>query len=266
MASYSPRPPSSITRTGAFEPFELQVARGQIPWHESKAVFGYNGDVDTAVETVWPNGGILQFTAAPLQLSVSSNNANDTSNGTGARTIYLEGLDANHNSISETVSLTGQTAVTTTKSYLHINNCYVATAGSLNSAAGTIYFGTGTVTTGVPATIYDVIEYDYNARITGSYTVPAGYTAYITQGLFSSGQSSGTGPVTGRLMTRGTDNIRRTAAVTTVNNNAADYLFEYPLAVPEKTTIEAQAVGTGNNNTCSSMFILVLVKNDAGTS
>jgi hypothetical protein len=259
-----PGAPSSITRTGKNEPWELQVSRGQISWHYNATVFGYNSDVDTSVETVWPQGGILGFPAAALQLSVSSDNAADTSAGTGARTVYLEGLDANHNVISETVTLNGQTAVTTTKSYLHINNCFVQTAGSGNSAAGTIYFGTGTVTAGVPATVYDVIAFDYNTRITGSYTIPAGFTGYLSQGLFSTGQSSGTGPVTGRLMTRGTNNIRRTAAIVTLNNGAADYVFEYPVAIPEKTTIEAQAVGSGNNNACSSMFILLLVKNDAG--
>lgn len=256
--------PASTTKCGKNEPFELQVARGQISWHYSVVVFGYNSDVDGAVETVWPHGGILGFPSTAIQLSVSSSSTDDTALGTGARTVYLEGLDASHNTISEIVTLTGQTAVTTTKSYLHINNCYVLTAGSGDSAAGTIYFGTGVVTAGVPATVYDVIQFDYNSRVTGSYTVPAGYTAYVSQGLFSSGQSSGTGPVTGRLMTRGTNNIRLTSAVTTVNNSTADYVFEYPLAVPEKTTIEAQAVGTGNNNACSSMFILLLVKNDAG--
>lgn len=258
--------PSSVTRTGKNEPWELQVSRGQISWHQSITVFGYNSDVDTSVETVWPHGGILPFPASPLQLSVSSNNANDTANGTGARTVYLEGLNGSHNTVSETVTLSGQTAVTTANSYLHINQCYVLTAGSLNSAAGNIYFGTGVVTAGVPATVYDIIEYDYNTRLTGSYTVPAGYTAYVSQGLFSSGQNSGSGPVTGRLMVRGTNDIRLTAAVVTINNGAADYTFEYPLVVQEKTTIEAQAVGTGNNNACSSMFILVLIKNDAGTS
>jgi hypothetical protein len=176
----------------------------------------------------------------------------------------LEGLDANHNTITEIVTLNGQTAVTTTKSYLHVNDCYVLTTGSGESAAGTIYFGTGTVTAGVPATVYDVIQFDYNSRVTGSYTVPAGYTAYVSQGLFSSGQVSGSNAVTGRLMTRGVNNIRLTAAVVTVNNGAADYAFEYPIVVPEKTTIEAQAVGAAANNACSSMFILLLIKNDAG--
>jgi hypothetical protein len=261
-----PGAPSSITRTGKFEPWELQVSRGQITWHTPVVVFGYNGDVDTSVETIWPYGGLLAFPTTPLQLKVSSDNANDTAAGTGARTVYLAGLDANHLPVSEIVTLNGQTAVLTTNSYLHVNQCYVATAGSLDSAAGSIYFGDGTVTLGVPATVYDIIQYDYNTRVTGSYTVPAGYTGYLSQGLFSSGQQSGSGPVTGRLMTRGTDEIRRTAAIVTINNGSADYAFEYPVVIPEKTTIEAQAVGAGTNNACSSMFIIVLIKNDAGTA
>jgi len=251
----------SISQNKRTEPFNLQVARGQIAQHQSVVVFGYNSDVDTSIETVWPYGGILTSPSAALQMKVSSDSANDTAAGTGARTVYIEGLDANHAVISETVTLNGQTAVLTTQSFLHVNNFYVATAGSGNSAAGSIYIGTGTVTAGVPATVYDVILFDYNARITGSYTVPAGYTAYLEQGLFSAGQVSGSNAVTGRLVTRGQDGIRRTAAIVTLNNGAADYAFEYPVSIPEKTTIEAQAVGAAANNSCSSMFILVLVKN-----
>lgn len=255
---------SSISRFGKTEPFQLQVSRGQVAWHQAVVVFGYNSDIDTAVETVWPYGGLLSFPAAALQMKVSSSNANDTAAGTGARTVYIAGLDASHNEISETVTLNGQTAVLTTNSYLHINEAYVVSAGSLNGAAGDIYIGTGVVTAGVPATVYDIIAYDYNKRITGSYTVPAGYTAYLEQGLFSSGSSAGGTSVTGRLITRGTNDIRLTSAIVTLNNGSADYAFEYPIVIPEKTTVEAQAFATANNNAASSMFILLLVKNSNG--
>lgn len=255
---------SSISRFGKTEPFQLQVARGQIAWHRSVVVFGFNGDVDSNPETIWPGGGVLAFPSAALQMTVSSSSANDTSSGTGARTIYISGLDANYNEVSETITLNGQTAVTTVNSYIHINEAYVATAGSGNSAAGSIYIGTGVVTAGVPATVYDIIAFDYNRRITGSYTIPAGYTGYVSEGLFSAGQSGGSNAVTGRLMTRGTNSIRLTAAVVTLNNGTADYVFEYPIGVPEKTTIEAQAFGSSENNSCSSMFIILLVKNENG--
>jgi hypothetical protein len=252
---------SSISRFGLTEPFELQVARGQITGHRSVIVFGYNPDVDTTRVTVWPYSGIIPLPAAALQMKVSSSSANDTANGTGARTVYVEGLDANHEEISEIVTLSGQTAVLTTQSFLHINNAYVATAGSSLSAEGDIYFGTGTVTTGVPATVYDLIKFDYNQRITGSYTIPAGFTAYVAQGLFSAGQPGGSAQVSGRLLTIGADGIRRTAAITTVNNGTADYAFEYPIRIPEKTTLEATAQGSSNNNEASSLFILLLVSN-----
>jgi hypothetical protein len=252
---------SSISRFGLTEPFELQVARGQITGHRSVVVFGYNPDVDQTRVTVWPHTGIIPFPAAALQMKVSSSSTDDTAAGTGARTVYVEGLDANHREISETVTLNGQTEVLTTQSFLHINDAYVASAGSGNSAAGDIYFGTGTVTAGVPATVYDLIKFDYNRRITGSYTIPAGYTGYLVQGLFSAGQAGGSAQVVGRLLRIGADNIRRAVAITTVNNGVADYTFEYPVAIPEKTTLEATAQGSSNNNEASSMFILVLVSN-----
>ena len=253
---------ASVTQRGKVEPFELQVSRGQIAWHRSVTVFGYNPDVDTSPETVWPGDGILPYPSSPIQMKVSSESTDDTSDGTGARTVYIGGLDANHNEISEVVTMNGQTDVLTTKSYLHINQAYVMTAGSLNSAAANIYIGTGVVTAGVPATVYDIIAYDYNNRITGSFTIPAGYTGYLVQGLFSSGQAGGSNSITGRLMTRGENNIRLTAAVTTLNNGAANYSFEYPVVIPEKTTVEAQAFGSSVNNACSSMFIINLIKND----
>jgi hypothetical protein len=252
---------SSISRFGLTEPFELQVSRGQITGHRSVTIFGYNPDVDQTRVTVWPYTGIIPLPTVALQMKVSSSDANDTANGTGARTVFVAGLDANHNEISEIVTLDGQTAVLTTQSFLHINNAYVATAGSSLSAEGDIYFGDGTVTDGVPATVYDLIKFDYNQRITGSYTIPAGYTGYVSQGLFSAGQPGGTAQVSGRLMTIGTDGIRRTIAITTVNNGAADYVFEYPQQIPEKTTLEATAQGSSNNNEASAMFILVLVYN-----
>jgi hypothetical protein len=251
---------SSVTRQGAYEPFELQVSRGQIQGHRNVTVFGFNPDVDATQVSVWPLPSLITFPAAALQMTVSSTSANDTAAGTGARTVVVQGLDANYNEVTETVTLNGQTAVTMTASLLRVNYAYVRTAGSSNSAEGDIYIGTGTVTAGVPATAYDIIKLDYNNTTTGSYTIPAGYTGYVSQGLFSTGQAGGSNPVQGRLLSRGVNNIRMTAAITTINNGVANYVFEYPLAVPEKTTLEATAIGSSSNNSVSSMFIIVLVK------
>ena len=44
---------SSISRVGTSEPFDLQVARGQIAYHHSLFKFGFNPDIDDSLETVW---------------------------------------------------------------------------------------------------------------------------------------------------------------------------------------------------------------------
>jgi len=252
---------SSITRQGTFEPFGLQVSRGQIQGHSSVIVFGYNPDVDTSEESVWPDGGTIPHPTSASVLKISSSSANDTSAGTGARSVFIEGLDGDYNVVSETVILSGQTAVNTTNSYLYVNSFYVASVGSGGENAGNINAGTGTVTAGVPAVLYDIIATGYNSRTTGHYCVPAGYTGYLIQGVFSSGQASGSTAVTGFLKQHGPDGILRVGAVTTVNNSTADYLFEMPLQIPEKNCVGSTAIGSASNNAVSSYFNIVLIKN-----
>jgi len=130
---------SSISRIGTSEPFELQVARGQIAYHESIYKFGNNPEVADSVETVWPQGGLYSYLTSASVLKVSSSSTDDTSAGTGARTVELFGLDGDYNEISEVVTLNGQTAVNTTQSYLRINRMVVRSAGSGGANAGIIY-------------------------------------------------------------------------------------------------------------------------------
>jgi hypothetical protein len=254
---------SSITRQGTYEPFGLQVARGQIQGHSVVSVFGYNPDLDTSEESVWPDGGTVPHptVASVLKISSTSNNDDGAPVGTGALTVYIEGVNGDFNVVSETVTLNGQTAVNTTNSYLYVNQFYVASVGSGGANAGIIYAGTGDVTTGVPAVIYDLIAAGYNNRTTGHYCVPAGFTGYMVEGLFSAGQANGSTAVTGFLKQHGTDNIFRVGAVTTVNNSAAVYMFDPPYVIPEKNCVGASGIGAANNNAVSSYFSIILIKN-----
>ena len=155
---------SSVTRLGAYEPFGLQVSRNQIQGHTPIIVFGYNADLDTGEESIWPNGGTVPHPTVASVLKISSTSTDDAAAGTGARTVFIEGLDGSFNVVNETVILNGQTSVNTTKSYLYVNQFYVATVGDGGANAGTINAGTGTVTSGVPAVLYDLIFTGFNQR------------------------------------------------------------------------------------------------------
>ena len=220
----------SQTQYGKNEVFGLQVSRGQIQGHTAVIVFGYNPDVDTAEESVWPDGGTVPHPTVASVLKVSSSSANDTSAGTGARTVYIEGLNGDYAVVSETVILNGQTAVNTVNSYLYVNAFYVVTVGSGGANAGDINVGTGVVTAGVPAVLYDMIA--------------IGYNNFLKQ--------------------HGPDGILRVGAVSTVNNSAADYLFETPYMIPEKNCVGASAIGAASNNAVSSYFNIILIKNSTG--
>jgi hypothetical protein len=253
----------SVSQNGRTEPFELQVARGQITGHELLFKFGNNADINGSLETIWSGGGLYVYPAAATVMTVSSSSADDTSGGTGARTVFVSGLDADYNEISETVTLSGQTPVNTVKSYLRMFRAFVVTAGSGGTAAGTIYVGVGTVTAGVPATVYAEIVLGDNQTTMALWTVPAGYTAYISAGTFSAASNNAAHYVLGKFVFRPFGGVFRNAADITVNSNVFRYEWDYPLALPEKTDLEARAIAlAGTNFYVTASFELVYIKND----
>ena len=253
---------SSATRQGAYEPFELQVARGQVDGHKTLFKFGINGDVGTSVETVWAQGGIYVYPASATVMKISSSSADDAAAGTGARTISIAGLDANYNEISETVILDGQTAVNTVNSYLRISRMFVVTAGSGATAAGTIYAGTGTVTSGVPATVYGMIALNANQTQMAFWTVPAGYTFYLTGLFYTSGNTNANAWSNFQLIQRPLGGVFRQQSSSRVPGNG-DFVIDLhtPIAFTEKTDIEVRAVASTSPSNVSAEFEGIYIKN-----
>ena len=253
---------SSATRQGAYEPFELQVARGQVDGHKTLFKFGINGDVGTSVETVWAQGGTYAYPASATVMKISSSSADDAAAGTGARTISIAGLDANYNEISETVILDGQTAVNTVNSYLRISRMFVVTAGSGATAAGTIYAGTGTVTSGVPATVYGMIALNANQTQMAFWTVPAGYTLYLTGLFYTSGNTNANAWTNFQLIQRPLGGVFRQQSSSRVPGNG-DFVVDLhtPIAFTEKTDIEVRAVASTSPSNVSAEFEGIYIKN-----
>lgn len=253
---------SSITRFGKTEPFGLQVARGQVAWHSVVHVFGYNPDVDSAAEeTVWTAGGILGHPASPTIMKVASTSANDSSAGTGARTIQILGVNGTGGYASEIVTLNGQTAVNTVNAYDAIERVVVLTVGSGGANAGNINIGTGDVTAGIPAVIYGQIASGENNSLMGHWTCPSGYTGYMISGSLSSSTEQGANYITGRLKLRGTDDVIRTAAIVTISDSVANFEFDYPIKINAGECVTATVKSTGDNEVVSSYFQILLVKN-----
>jgi hypothetical protein len=250
----------SISLERRSEDFALQTARGQIQGHSAFCQFGINTAVGTSNETVWIGSNTYTFPSSASVLKISSSSASDTSAGTGARTVQIQGLDANYEAVSETVSLNGQTAVNTTNNYLRVNKMIVLTAGSGGTSVGNIYAGTGDVTAGVPAVVVNQTGILANETESGFYTVPAGYTAFINMWTMSSGNA------TADQSTRFTLRIRPFGGVFGFKAQyhiAASGIYEckaaYPLPIPEKADLEILAATSDGSASASTQLQITLV-------
>ena len=160
---------ASVTRAGAYEPFDLQVARGQIYGHSTVSIFGYQPSVGTSSIAVWENASAYTFPASASTMVVASGSATDN----GA-TVLVVGLDANWNQIQETVTIaTGGT--TTVNSYLRINNLFLATPASGQTT------NVGQITIKVSTTTYGQINVGIGKSQNAWYSVPANYDFYLDQ-------------------------------------------------------------------------------------
>src|SRR3990167_290667 len=144
----------SITRLGLTEPFELQLSKGELIGHAAYYKFGSIASQGTTEAIINSAGYLPAYQTAAGVAKISSGSINDAAAGTGCRTVLITGLNDTFAVISETITMNGQTEVNTVNSYLRITNIEPQTFGAGGVSDGIIYAGTGTVTTGVPATVY----------------------------------------------------------------------------------------------------------------
>ena len=164
--------------------FFVEVQKGNVSGHKMVHKFGRNPDVDTGTvpEDVWLTGGLMNWPTTAAVVSVTSTDADDdgapTSN-TGAQTLTIEGLDSSFDEQTETITLNGTTAVTTSASFIRVNRAFVATAGTYHgNNEGDIV---GTIGGATMFTILTGVGQTQVAR----YTVPNAKTAYL-QSIFVS--------------------------------------------------------------------------------
>ncbi len=160
--------------------FDVLAAAGQIRGFENRVSVGFRADIDAIESDIWPatqvGSEILQTLSSAETIEVSSLSALDTSAGTGAQTLLMDGLDDNFLEIEETITMNGVTPVNSVNQYIRVLNCRVTAAGSTGANQGDINLEAATANTTqcfIPATLNN----DQNIQ----YTVPANKFAIFTQ-------------------------------------------------------------------------------------
>ena len=262
MAVYDIR---SISQDGTSEPFELQLSRGQIPGHLFVHKFGYNPNIGTTTETVWAQGGLYVYPTTASTMYISSSSINDTSDGTGARTATVSGLDADFKPITVTVPLNGQAGVQLNGAlnWYRVNRIVVNTAGSGGANAGVLYVGTeATPSGGVPTNKYATVGIGDNQTLMCIWTVPFGYTAYLHQKDVSSSSSADKFAIFS-LVARPKDGVFNIKDRVLLANNSTAISYWNPIPFYECTDIEvrAQADASGGTITTSATLDITYIQN-----
>lgn len=156
----------SVSLYEATEPFDLQVARGQIAGHSTVNIYGYQPAVSTTAIPLWENATAYTFPTVAQTMYLSGTNG-DTAQ------ITVVGLDANYTPITDVLTLNGSTPVATTKQFFRVNSMFVS-VGSATNPAGIVYLKNsgGTLT-------YAQINTGIGRTQMGIYTVPAKHAFYL---------------------------------------------------------------------------------------
>lgn len=246
---------ASVTRAGAYEPFDLQVARGQIMGHSTVNIYGFQVSVTTTNIPIWEVAGAYAYPASATTMNlVSTVNTGSDLSGT---TILIQGLDANYAPISETLALTGTTVAVTTKSYLRINSMLV------NAGAPT---GTITLKNLANSVTYAQINPSIGRSQMAVYTVPAGHTFYLSRiDAYTSANGSSADWIQYR-------NVSTTSSGVTSLTQQAPFTNTYhaqrvmPRPFAEKTDIQLQAKTSANTYAVSIAAEGYLIPNNVNVT
>lgn len=237
----------SITQVGTSEPFELQVSRGQIPGHSALFKYGYNPSIVDTEETIWDAGGIYAYPTSAVPMTVTS---------AGGATdqdvqVLVQGLDSDYNILTETVTLNAAGTAVTAGLFLRVFRAFVAGSQA----------PTGNITVTNTGVTYAQITLGENQTLMSVYTVPAGHSLYIHDGIVTHGTDNSGAYITVRFITRAVGGVFRTGVKLDVINSELIFPFAQPLRVPEKTDIEVRAVCSKNQaNAISAVFQGIVVK------
>lgn len=183
------------------------ISEGDIAGHSPYSKMAYSPAQTTTEGDIWGLNTSYVFPTTAIQMAVVSTSANDTSAGTGARTVRIWYLKSDYSEATTDVILNGTTPVNTSVSDIfRVNNFRILTTGTGYKAAGNI-----SLTSVGGATSYSVILTGFTRARNSIYTVPLGKTYYITSINVGCTKTSSSGVVALITLRATYDNLTGTA-------------------------------------------------------
>ena len=231
------------------EDFKLNVSRGKVRGAEAVYKFGAVPQMSiNTTGTIWDKNDTVypwsSFDSAGVLVAAQ---ANASDNG---KKVTVFGLDDDFNETSEEFTLSSSGTVTGTVSFRRVYRGYI-TEGVAN--VGTVTFTKG----GVDVLL---ITAGRAQTLMAIYTVPAGYTGYIYQGVASAeAGADATGDLFVRRYGESAFRIGHSFEVSGAGGDY-NYSFSFPVQIPEKSDIDVRISTRANNGRYTAAFDMLLVQ------
>jgi len=226
----------------------LHIARGLVLNTQYEHKFGAVPAMSVATTgTVWDvNDTIYPWSAWDTAgvLTIPAVNASDN----GA-TVTVTGLDANYEVISEDFIVSSSGTTTGTKTFKRAYRAFF-TDGTSNVGNINIQRGGTTIAR---------ISAGKAQTLMAIYTVPNGYTAYLSKGTMS---IEAGGDASGNMYVRYSGQSSFRIGHSFEVGDGAQYMYDFtvPLAIPAKSDIDVRCSMRTNNSRASAAFDMILIK------
>lgn len=232
--------------------WKINAARGKLrnafPVHK----FGRNTSPANGVEeTVWDGSTLYPWSTWDAGADTVYLKSDAT--GDESKTIFIQGLDADFNLQSETVTLDASDSTTGVASA----NTYVRLFRMYNIGSVPFVGNVGAHYASAAGTLVAQVLINQGQTLMAVYTVPAGHTAYLLKYDFS---GSANAAIASRLLFRYPNGVFRIQHSGAVYGGQYDYEFQIPLAIPEKADIDLRLTASTGSATLGANFNLLVVK------
>ncbi len=238
----------------------LDIAKGNLPDHSFIHKFGLNADIDQTEEDIWTQGETYTFMTTASTLYISSSDSGDD------QTYEVQGLDANFDEQTVTVTADGNNFVALTGTWMRVFR--IKNTGTTNNA-GDIYISDNNTDAGgdgVPDTASNIkakIDVGENQTLMAIYTIPNGKTGYMQCWFATLAKKVAAFSIVRHLRREdgGVFQVKEVIALASTGTSTFKRCYDVPDMIPGKTDIVIRADSSANDVGVSAGFDLILIDN-----
>lgn len=236
------------------KPWGLDVAQGNISGHTFIHKFGatpamsqnQTGSIWDKSDTPYPWSAF--DTAGVVSILTTAANGSTVTTDDGA-SVTIIGLDNTYAQVSETLTISGSTA-TGSQEFKRIFRAYVSDGGATNNSE---------IRMSVNSIEVARINIGKAQTLMAIYTIPAGYTGYLMQGVCSVQYGAdATGDMFVRYFGQSAFRVGHSFEVSGAGG-AYRYPFQFPVEITAKSDIDVRATVRSNNARITAAFDMLLV-------